>query len=263
MVPQSRHFSARIWAIFAIALALFLPGIGHAQETAADEHSVFFGWLLGTPNIAAVAVDIGAPDDDGKIPILAYVCDGLGAPDGMAVWFKGSIDQSTIIKPGGFEELTSPSGEETLAIGYVDDYGVRGTFTRGDSEPVRFATFRAIDGGGIYDVTLDEDLRYTGTSTDGSTLNASVLDDGYVTGTITTAEGEEVNFYVQAMALAPPEQLAEFGLPTAYTDFAEQSVVPGTYVAVISPGGAFWLGRSGNVRDGNPGKNIIGLDAAD
>ena len=36
--------------------------------------------------------------------------------------------------------------------------------------------------------------------------------------------------------------------------------MPGEYVAVIAPGGSHWLGRSGNVRGGQSGLNIIGLD---
>jgi hypothetical protein len=31
-------------------------------------------------------------------------------------------------------------------------------------------------------------------------------------------------------------------------------------VAVFAPGGSHWLGRSGNVRGGQSGANIIGLD---
>jgi hypothetical protein len=247
----------------AISLGLFLPGVSHAQEASADTHHVYFGWLLGTTDIVAVALDIGVEDSTGMLPVRAYVCNGLGGDDGLAVWFKGSVDPDTILEPGQFAILTSPGEGETLAIGNLNDYGVRGTFTRGDADPVRFATFRAVDGAGIYDVTLDENLHYTGIATNGSTLDAQVLEDGYVSGAITTAEGEEVQVYVQVLALVPPEQLADIGVPLAYTDFAKQSVVPGTYVAVISPGGAFWMGRSGNVRDGRPGTDIIGLNIAD
>ncbi len=109
-------------------------------------------------------------------------------------------------------------------------------------------------------MTLDEDLVYTGTSTDGSTLEGQSSEEGNVTGTITTADGKQIEFFTQSMALASAELLTEQGLPTTYTQFAANAQQPGEYVAVVAPGGAHWFGRSGNVRGGSPGANIIGLD---
>src|SRR5687768_13392143 len=66
-----------------------------AQSTpaAGEEHHVYFGWLLGTNELAATAFDFGAPDEAGAAPVRAYVCDGLGPPNGMAVWFKGTASE--------------------------------------------------------------------------------------------------------------------------------------------------------------------------
>lgn len=80
---------------------------------------------------------------------------------------------------------------------------------------------------------------------------------------IATADGEEIGFFAQSMALASPELLSEQGLPTTYTRFEANAQQPGEYVAVVAPGGTHWFGRSGNVRGGSPGANIIGLDKSD
>lgn len=213
--------------------------------------------------MAAVAFDVSPPDADGARDLRAYVCDGLGPPDGMAVWFRGPVDEETVDKLEDTVSLTSPGGQETLQIGYLDDREVRGAFTNADGRTSRFIAYPAFAGGGIYEVTLDEDLVYSGTSTDGSTLEGQADEDGNVTGTITTADGEQVDFFTQNMALASADLLTEQGLPTSYRQFSANGQVPGEYVAVVAPGGTHWFGRSGNVRGGSPGANIIGLDKSD
>jgi hypothetical protein len=46
-------------------------------------------------------------------------------------------------------------------------------------------------------------------------------------------------------------------------EFAEDSPVPDTNVAVMSPGGVCWLGRSGDIRTGETGNHITGLDMSE
>jgi bacillopeptidase F (M6 metalloprotease family) len=178
----------------------------------------------------------------------------------MAVWFRGPVNEEAVNRLEEEVRLTSPGGQETLQIGQLDDREVRGAFTNADGRTSRYIAFPAFDGGGIYEVTLGEDLVYSGTSTDGSTVEGQPDEKGNVTGTITTAEGKQIEFFTQNMALASAELLTEQGLPTTYTQFAENGRVPGEYVAVVAPGGSHWFGRSGNVRGGSPGANIIGLD---
>ena len=79
-------------------------------------------------------------------------------------------------------------------------------------------------------------------------------------GTITTAAGDELEFTVNSLALATPAALSARGLPDDYRQYVDVNQVPGEYVALIAPGGSHWLGRSGNVRGGSAGLNIIGLD---
>jgi hypothetical protein len=231
------------------------------QEQAEEQNKVYFGWLLTeTRDMAAVAFDVSPPDSEGARDVRAYVCDGLGPPEGMAVWFRGPVNEEAVNRLEEEVRLTSPGGQETLQIGQLDDREVRGAFTNADGRTSRYIAFPAFDGGGIYEVTLGEDLVYSGTSTDGSTVEGQPDEKGNVTGTITTAEGKQIDFFAQNMALASPELLTEQGLPTTYTQFAENGRVPGEYVAVVAPGGSHWFGRSGNVRGGSPGANIIGLD---
>ena len=159
--------------------------------------------------------------------------------------------------------LTSPGGRETLHIGHLDGYAVTGAFTDASGRTSRFAAFRATDGAGIYDVTLDEALRYAGRSTDGSELVGRAFEDGSVVGTIFAANGQEIPFHIETLARLSEEDLQAAGLPTDYRSYADNSLVPDSYVALISPAGLFWLGRSGNVRAGSPGNSIIGLDMGD
>jgi hypothetical protein len=234
---------------------------GEEQKAEGEKHNIYFGWLLtDTTDMAAVAFDVGAPDAEGAREVRAYVCDGLGPPDGMAVWFWDSVNEKAAKQVGEMVSFTSPGGQEMLQIGYLDDREVRGAFTNANGRTSRFIAYPAFAGGGIYEVTLDEDLVYSGTSTDGSSLEGKSSKDGNVEGTITTAGGEKIDFFTQTMALASAEALTEQGLPTTYRQFAANAQVPGEYVAVVAPGGTHWFGRSGNVRGGSPGANIIGLD---
>jgi hypothetical protein len=146
-----------------------------------------------------------------------------------------------------------------LEISYLDDHGVGGTFTGANGRTLRYAPFPASDGAGIYYVTLDEGLRYSGTSTNGSMLDGQADEEGNVAGTITTVAGQEIEFAVGSLAYSSAEELSEQGLPTNYGQFYEDNLVPHDYVAVASPGGSHWFGRSGNVRSGSPGREIIAL----
>lgn len=237
---------------------------GLAVGAASDEgkhrggQSVYFGFLLNTPRLGAVALDLAAPDRAGRRALRAYVCDGFGPPEGMAIWFTGAFAG----RPAGADpqSFVSVSGQEQLVITGVNDRGVYGAFTDASGATAHFVAYTAIDGAGIYDVTLDERLRYTGISTDGARLEARVTSDNAVVGTIKPAAGKRISFKVHNLALASPADLAAHGLSEDYTKYAANSQVPGTYVAVIAPGGSHWFGRSGFVRAGAPGSEIIGLD---
>lgn len=67
-----------------------------------------------------------------------------------------------------------------------------------------------------------------------------------VMGTIKTPRGQVVSQLGADLTLA-------FGYPTPGSQ-------PDSYVAFAAPDGRFLIGRSGNVRGGSAGLNIIGLD---
>lgn len=126
----------------------------------------------------------------------------------------------------------------------------------------RFISNPSTAGAGIYQVTVTPELKYSGTSTIGDKLEGQ-LADGKLTGTLTTFDGKQIPLLQEVVALATPARLVAVGNSGAATAFAANSAVPGEYVAVLAPGGTAAFGRSGNVRRGSPGGDIIGLDKSD
>lgn len=240
------------------ASATTAPG-GNATAPATE---VFFGYVFGRPEITAIAFDLDPPGADGARTVRAYVCDGLGIPTGLALWFTGPVDPAKTAGLDTVVTLPSASGKETIEIGNVADFEIRGTFVDADKARFRFVSNPATAGAGIYQVTVDQELNYRGTSTVGDTLEGR-LADGKVTGTLTTAAGEKIDFVQEVIAFASAARQAQVGNSGAATAYKANSGVPGEYVAVLSPGGTAAFGRSGNVRKGTPGGDIIGLDKSD
>ena len=136
------------------------------SDRAGKQTAVYFGWLLGTSEPAAVAIEIDKADAQGLSKVRAYVCDGRGEPEGKAIWFSGPVDAVATTKPGASATLTSAGGNEDLVLEYVADGRVQGSFKDEEGARRQFAAYPAIDGAGIYEVSLDQDLHYTGVSTD-------------------------------------------------------------------------------------------------
>ncbi|MEA2444377.1 MAG: hypothetical protein QOJ12_1669 [Thermoleophilales bacterium] len=248
--------------VAGVSAALTVGGCGGDSQKATKKAATpiaYFGWVLGTAEPTGIAIEVAGAGGATK-KIKAYVCDGLGPPKGKAVWFAGPVDTKVTNGVGQTVELMSAGKRETLDVDHFDDRLVKGSFT--DSAGVRkqYVAYPARDGAGIYEVTLDSSLRYSGTSTDGSKLSAQADRRGLVTGDLTTADGTKIPFAMRTLALASPAELSSRGISSAYRKDVARSVVPGEYVAVIAPGGTHWLGRAGNVRDGNPAGEIIGLD---
>jgi hypothetical protein len=248
-------------AVLAIVIAAsaMLAVVASGQGKHRGQQDVYFGYLIGSPKLGGVAIDVGAPNTAGRRVLRAYVCDGLGAPDGMAVWFKTEIaaDLSTVSFP---LSITSVSTQETFTITAMNERRVLGVFTDAAGTVAQFATYPTIDGAGIYQVTLDANLHYAGTSTDGAVLDAQADLNGTTTGTIKPVGGKTIEFTVHSLALASPAALSAHGLSQDYLKYVAVNQVPGSYVAVIAPGGSHWFGRSGAVTLGRPGLEIIGLD---
>ena len=253
-----------------MAVALAVAGCGGSDKPAGDKAApatdkggptrTYFGWVLGASEATGIAIDADPPGKDGVRAIRVYVCDGLGPPRGKAVWFSGEADTEKVNGIGATANLVSAGKRETLDIDHFDDHLVKGTFGDAAGRRLQYVAYPAHDGAGIYEVTLSEDLKYEGTSTDGSKLTAQADEQGLVTGRLTPASGDPVSFALRTLALSSPAELTSRGLSEAYREDADNSVVPGEYVAVIAPRGTHWLGRAGNVRLGSPTAEIIGLD---
>ncbi len=254
--------SMTVAACIAIASLAACGGSDDAKTAGKQAPTVYFGWLLGAAEPTGVAIETDAPVERGPTKLRAYVCDGQGPPRGRAVWFSGRLDAAATARDASVS-LTSAGGDETLEIDNASHRLVKGDVTDASGRSRQFVAYPARDGAGIYEVTLDERLRYSGVSTDGSKLTAQAERSGDVTGKITTVEGETIDFTIRTLSLATPADLRARGLSTAYRRDARRSLIPGEYVAVVAPGGTHWLGRSGNVRKGSPGAAIIGLDKKD
>ena len=223
------------------------------------QQDVYFGFLTGTGRVGGVAIDLAPPDATGQRLLRAYVCDGLGPPDGIAIWFKGSAKPEDVSNSHPLH-ITSVAGHEDLRVTAITDHGIYGAFTEASGNTAHYVAYPAVGGAGIYQVTLDQNLRYTGTSTDGARLDAQATSDGTTTGTIKPAQGPAIDFTVHSLALASPADLAAHGFSPEFPKFASVSQVPGAYVAVLAPYGTHWFGRSGAVLLGCAGGEIIGLD---
>ena len=123
--------------------------------------------------------------------------------------------------------------------------GVSGTLTLPNQPARRYFAGPAGEGAGIYDVVVAADRSHTGTSMEGAKLELK-YQDGLVMGTVTDPTGAKID-------------LLGADLTEAYK-YGIKGSVPDTYVAFAAPRGRFLIGRSGAVRTGTGGLNIIGLD---
>lgn len=254
---------AVVMVVVLAAMPLLALGCGEERaKTGTKTPSAFFGWVHGTPEITAIAFDADPADRNGLRKVRVYVCDGRGPPAGKAVWFTGPVNVKEANEVGRGVTLTSAEGTEKLSIDHFDDRVVMGSFTDASGRRNQFTASPATGGAGIYQVSLSQGLKYSGTSTEGDKLSATAARDGQVAGSITTAGGDRIKFRIHTLSLAAPGDLEGSGFSRGYQRDRPRSLQPGEYVAVVAPGGSHWLGRSGDVRRGSAGSNIIGLDKA-
>jgi hypothetical protein len=197
---------------------------------------IYYGRLSRTIHQLAVSVD--PADAQGNRRMRTYLSDGL--PDGDIEWFVGNVP------PSGTINLTSASKNATLT-GQLTATDARGTvrLAKGDSHP--WFAVPAGDGAGIYEIDVSADKHYTGTSEKGEKLD--LRQDGHaITGNITTPDGRRVDVIAYDL--------------THVFSYSRQGSQPDHYLAFASPAGRYFIGRSGDVRGGTSGTNIIGLDKA-
>lgn len=198
---------------------------------------VYYGKVARVTDQLVMVVDEPAGAADRRVRV--DLSDGEAPPEGDIEWFTGALTGSSL-------DLTSASGRATLR-GEIRTDSVRGTVTLADGTPRPFLAVPAGDGAGIYEVTVDADGTYRGTAEDGGRFELRQSGEN-VTGTITMANGRTINLLAYDLTQV-------FGYPVKGSQ-------PDSYLAFASPGGRYLIGRSGNVRGGTAGNNIIGLDKA-
>lgn len=205
---------------------------GDEEEPAAApmQSSVYFGAVGMTTDRLAIAFDGDR--------MTAFLTDG--EPGGDAEWFEGSVENNRF-------DLRSASGRARIE-GTAEMAQTHGTVVLADGVTRHFHTIPATHGAGIYDVTVTADGHYTGTSTDGSTLDARQSGD-YVQGSLTLRGGEKIVF--KNVDLSRVFQYSELGGQ------------PGRYKLVVSRYGLVQMGRGGDaLEEGRPDNRIIALDLA-
>lgn len=169
-----------------------------------------------------------------------YVSDGEPEPEGDIEWFSGQFS-------GNSFALLAASGAARIDA-TVSATGVTGTVTYGNAPALPLFAGPAGAGAGIYDVTVNQSNRLVGTSKEGGRLDW-VRNGSRVDGILITPAGTVVEIHVHDLMR---------GL--RYPNAEKIATVPDTYVAFVSLNARYVVGRSGNVRSGSAGNNIIGLD---
>ena len=178
-----------------------------------------------------------AIDPSGARLLRAYASDSEPEPEGDVQWFVGPV-------PGAQFDMISKMGDARIS-GDIADEGISGVITLPDGTPRRYFAAPSGQGSGIYTVEVADDRRHTGTSEQGGKFDLR-YEKGTVMGTITSPDGQEY-------------PMLGADLATAY-GYKDEYSKPGSYTAFVAPRGRYVFGRSGNVRGGTTGVNIIGLD---
>ena len=195
---------------------------------------VFIGGVAMTNTLVAIHFE----GQDKPSPMMRmYVADG--APGGAAEWFEGRAD-------GNRFRFTSASGRSTIE-GEIQRLETDGTVTLADGTPRVFFTRPAGHGAGIFEITVDGAGMWTGTSLDGSTLEAE-QQGAMVKGFVRSAAGELHRFEHNDMSRR--------------LGYSQQGGEADNYTLIITRQATEVVGRGGNVRQGLPSDNIIALDLA-
>jgi hypothetical protein len=177
------------------------------------------------------------PNPDGSRLVRVYLSDSEPEPAGDIQWWAQPF-------PGADFSMTSKMGDATIT-GVIADDGISGDVTLPGGSARRYFAAPSGQGAGIYTVDVADDRHHTGRSEQGAILDL-VYRDGTVMGTLTSPDGQEY-----------PMLGADLAGAYRYTDEYSK---PGTYTAFVAPRGRYVFGRSGDVRGGQTGLNIIGLD---
>jgi len=204
------------------------------SQEAAPTPNVFHGRVATTTDRLNFELN---PNPDGTRLVRVYLSDSEPEPAGDIEWWAEPF-------PGPEFSMKSKMGDATIA-GTIADDGISGEVTLDDGVVRRYFAAPSGQGAGIYTVEVASDRHHTGKSEQGATLDL-IYKDGTVMGTLKSPDGEEF-----------PMLGADLATAYRYTDEFSK---PDTYTAFVAPRGRYVYGRNGNVRGGQSGLNIIGLD---
>ena len=212
-----------------------LPGCGSDSAT---QDVVYVGEVRFQGRRGLVAFHVDGPGAASS-KVRAYACDGLPtANGGYALWFVGTVAD-------GAAGLTAVAS--TAKLTYVLAGGsVAGVATLAGGGSSAFTATTKTDGSGIYDVVVGSDTSIKGSSTRGDVLDMTQTlpadNHARIAGSITPVGGAKVNLtsFGSSLGAFPPDAYTAVGL------------VNGAVVIMC--------GRSGIVRSGQPGNNIIHWD---
>ena len=243
-----RHWGL-ITSLIAVALVM-LPACGDsdsdddeaggttstALQDRLDELSgagVFVGGVAFTNNLVAIHFD---RSDEDAMGMRVFVTDGL--PNGTAEWFEGAAD-------GDAFRFTSAGGKATLE-GTIEEFEADGTITLADGTTHNFFTRPAGDGAGIFAVTIGQDGAWSGESLDEKSTLTAKQTGAYVEGEVVSGQGERYQFRHNDLSRR--------------LDYLRTGGWPGTYLTIVTRQATEIQGRSGDIRGGKPGDDIIALD---
>lgn len=231
--------------------AVTLAAVGMILPAGCDRNPASGPICSETSNLESAAAFVGALSDgsallavdlarcDGSDRLRIFVTDG--SPDGRTEYFDGATTN------GNFT-LTSASGQAQID-GIVANDRVDGSIAFGGQAPVPFQALSAVDGAGLYEVTIDTDGVWTGTGPDGAILEAR-QDARLVNGVITDGAGQDHWYQLRDLSRI----------------FSEPAVggAPDTYLVIVLPHVDAQIGRGGaeSLKAGvaNASANFIRLD---
>lgn len=198
--------------------------------------TAFVGQLRDVKGLVGFHIDeFGSAQSKVRI----YVCDGLPTDQGgFALWFTGTVGDGS----AGLSSVGSTNKITYQVAGSV----VTGSISFADGRTSAFIAPVEFNGSGIYDVTVGSDGSYDGTSMRGDVLDAVMSEgvDGFfkITGILKPLGGATINVSETKTTKGP---------------FATDAF---TAVALVKNSRVAMAGRSGDIRKGLPGLNIIGFD---
>jgi hypothetical protein len=254
-----RSLLARLLIIAGVCALTFLStGAAPSSAAVTPRAGTYVGQLEG--QIDLIGIHVTQVDVKNRRIVRAYLCDG--EPGGDARWYSG-------VMVGNKVRLTSTDGETTLEVKLGHDVAT-GSLIFGDGSVRGFSAPRAVGGGGVWEIEVTSDGVARGVSLAGDTLIAtksadkvSYIGDGRPWEiAVTTATGETFQYEYHDLNSMGLSELERYGLPTSY---ATGAAVPTLYTSVWLVGAnpslpaarGFMCGRSGNVKQGQPGTNIV------